>query len=132
MFKFSHGWDVACPKGESRTDFSDVSLQLLDPSEWHYGAYGGFFREEHITLLEARSILYAVWYAESNYPLGRLLILSDNLALVLALCKGRSKHFTLLSIMRRIFASGFRTGFCLIVQVDTVRVELFRRRKSFL
>ena len=54
--------------------------------------------------------LHAVRYAEGSYPSGRLLILSDNLALVLALCKGRPKHFTLFSVMRRISASGFRTG----------------------
>ena len=42
------------------------------------------------------------------YPPGRLLILSDTLVLVLALCNGRSNKFTLLSVMRRIFASGFR------------------------
>ena len=53
----------------------------------------GLFREENI-ILEARSILHAVWYAESNYLPGRLLILLDNLALVLALCKERTlKHF---------------------------------------
>ena len=34
--------------------------------------------------------------------------LSDNLALLLALCKRRSKHFTSLSFVRRIFAAGFR------------------------
>ena len=43
-------------------------------------------------------------------PPGRFLILSDNLALVLALCKGRSNKFTLLSVLRRIFASSRRTG----------------------
>ena len=42
-----------------------------------------------------------------------LLILSDNLALVLALCKGRPRHFTLLSVIRRIFAYGFRSGLVL-------------------
>ena len=52
-----------------------------------------FFREENVIVLEARSILHAVRYAESRYSPGRLLILSDNLALVQALCKGRSKHF---------------------------------------
>ena len=76
-------------------------------------AYCGFFREENITVLEARSILYAVWYAESNHPPGRLLILSENLALVLALCKECSTNFALLSVMRRIFASGFVTSFVL-------------------
>ena len=55
-------------------------------SEWRLVAYGGFFRGENIKVLEARSILCAVRNAGSCYPLGRLQILSDNLALVLALC----------------------------------------------
>ena len=80
----------------SRADFPVVSLQLLDPSGWTLTAHGGFFREENIVVLEARSILYPVRYAENCYPRGRLLIVSDNLALVLALCKGRSKFSTLL------------------------------------
>ena len=62
---------------------------------------------------QARSILYGVRHAENIYLQRRLLILSDNLALVLALCKGRSKSFTLLSVMRRTFASSFRAGFVL-------------------
>ena len=107
MFKFGRERCGSCP-GESRADFPGVSLQLLDLLKWTLAAYEGFFREEYITVVEARSILYAVRYAESNYPPGRLLILSDNLALVLLLCKGRSKLFTLLSVMRRIFTSGFR------------------------
>ena len=53
-------------------------------------AYGAFFREENTIILETRSILC--------YPPGRLLILSDKLALVLPLCKGRSNIFTLLSV----------------------------------
>ena len=56
-------------------------------------ACGGFSRDENITALEARSILLAVQYALSNYPPGRFLICSDNLALVLALCKGRLNCF---------------------------------------
>ena len=96
---------------ESRADFPEVSFQLLDPSAWKMAAYGGFFRGDNIIVLEARSILFAVRLVESRYPSGRLLVLSDILALVLALCKGRSQHFTLISVMRRIFASGFRAGF---------------------
>ena len=94
---------------ESRADFPEVSLQLLDASAWELVVYGGFFREENIIILQARSILCAVRCAWSKYPLGRLLILSDKLALVLALCRGRS----LLSFMRRICASGFWAGFVL-------------------
>ena len=72
-----------------------------------------FFREENIVVLEARFIWCAVRNAESRCPSARLLILSDALALVRALCKGRSNKFTLLSVMRRIFASCVRAGFVL-------------------
>ena len=53
---------------ESRVDFLEVSEQHLDPSDWKLTAYGGFFRKENIIVLEARSILHAVRYAESRYP----------------------------------------------------------------
>ena len=36
-------------------DFFEVSLQLLIPYEWKLVADGGFFREENIIVLEARS-----------------------------------------------------------------------------
>ena len=44
---------------ESRVDFPEVSLQLLDPSKWMLAACGAVFREENIRVLEARSILCA-------------------------------------------------------------------------
>ena len=74
-----------------------MSLQLLNPSEWKLAAYGGFFREANIIILEARSILHGVRFAESLYPSGRLLILCDTLALVRALCKGRVESLRLVS-----------------------------------
>ena len=85
--------DVSVALKEIRADFREVSLQLLGPSEWKLAAYGAFFREENITTLDVRSTLRAVQHGESSYPPGRLLILSGTLALVLALCKGRSKPF---------------------------------------
>ena len=83
-------------------------LQLLDPSRWRLVAYGRFYREENLVILEAHSILHAVQFTESKCPLGRLLVLSDNLALVLPFCKGHSNNFTFFSVVRRFFASGFR------------------------
>ena len=62
---------------------------------------------------EKRSFWHAVWHAESKNPPGSLLILSDGLALVPALYQGRSNIRTVLSIMRRIFASGCKAGFVL-------------------
>ena len=83
--------DVVLPNGQSVGQTSmRCRFQLLDRSKWKLSAYGGFFRKENIIDLEARSILHAVQHAEGRCPPGRLLILSDNLALVLALCKGRS------------------------------------------
>ena len=77
---------------ESRADFPEVSLQLLDPSEWKLAAFGGFFRKENITIIEVLSILHAVRHAENRCPPVRFLIISDNLALLLALFKGRSNN----------------------------------------
>ena len=121
---------------QSRADFPSVSLQLVDPSEWKLAAYGGFWREENVIVLEARSILYALRYAESNYPPGRLLILPDNLALVLALCKGRSQLLHCFQFMRRIFASGFRVGIVLsfrwIPSVVSLTVLMTRANPFFM
>ena len=100
---------MSLARRESPADFPEVSLQLLDPTE-------------------ARSILYVVRYAESNYPPGRLLIHSDTLALVLALCKGRSTFFTLLSVSRRIFASGFRGGF--VISFRWIPSEMYYSEKG--
>ena len=75
-------------------------------------ACGGFFSEENIIVLEAPSNLCAVQYAEGRYPPGRLLILSDNHAQVLALCKGRSKHFYA-AFSHASNLCGFGTGFVL-------------------
>ena len=73
-------------------------------------------RNESLTL-EARSILHAVRSAESRYPPGRLLIFSDNLALVLAPRKGCSSLFSvafshssnlLRLVSGQVFVSSFR------------------------
>ena len=40
------------PREKSFADFPEVSLQLLDPSDWRLAAYGGFFRDENIKFLK--------------------------------------------------------------------------------
>ena len=94
----------------SRADFPEVSF----PRNGTWRRTVLLFREENMTIPEAHSISYAVRYAESCNLLG-LLILSDVLGLVLALYKGRSKHFILLSVLCR--------RFCLIFHVDAIRIE---------
>ena len=64
--------EVSLARRESRADFPEASVQLLDPSEGRLAAHGGFLREENIEVLEARSILYAVRFAGNIYPPGRL------------------------------------------------------------
>ena len=60
---------IACPERERVVRTSpQVSLQLLNPSQWKWSRTVGFFRDENIIVLEARSILYAVRYAESCCP----------------------------------------------------------------
>ena len=71
-----------------------------------------------------RGSFHLVQCAESSSPRRRLLLL--------AVCTGRSDTFTLFSVMRRIFASCFRAGFPLIVEVDTVIILQFREGKSLL
>ena len=112
---------MSLARRESRADFSECRCN----GSPKLAAYGGFFREENIIILEARSILYAVQFAESNYPLGCLLILSDNLALVLALCKGRSKSVYIAFSHASNLCVWFQGRFCLSFQVDTDGDELF-------
>ena len=108
-----------------------MSSQIRDPWAWKLAANGGFWRDEDIIVLEERSILYVVRHAESRYRPRLFLILSDNLVLVLALCKERSNIFSLLSVMRRIFASGFRAGF--VLSFKWILSELnYPKKKSFL
>ena len=75
--------------------------------------------------------MYAVRYGESNYPPRSLLILSGNLAPVLALCKGRSKYLSLLSVMRRIVASGFRAAFVLSFRLMSSDLKISDKGSRF-
>ena len=82
---------ISLSRRESCADFAELSLELLELSEWTLAAYGGFFREENITVLEAHVPSCMLFDMQVNpYPPGRFLVLSDNLALVLALCRRRS------------------------------------------
>ena len=69
----------------SGSDENEVSL-ALKKSCAGLTAYGAFAMKTSI-VLETRSILHAVRYAERCHPPGRLPILSDNLAPVLLVCK---------------------------------------------
>ena len=74
-------------------------------------AYGVFFRTENIIVVEARSTLYAVRNAVSRYPPGRFLSLFCPSCAGSA--EGRASNVTVLSVLRRISASGFWAGIVL-------------------
>ena len=98
-----------------RTRFKRSSRSIRARSRAHRSIAlegDGFFRLEN-TMFSKHVPSCVLFDMQSGYPLGRLVILSDNLALVLALRSGRSNNFSWHSVMRRIFASGFRAGFVL-------------------
>ena len=110
--QFGRGCDVACPERESRG--LPVSIGATSGSLGiNIGGVRWFLSRRNLRVLQARSILYADRFAENSHPSGRLLILSDSLALVLALCKNRSNMFTLPPVMRRIFTSELKADFVL-------------------
>ena len=79
-FGLGRGCDVACPESELRG--LPVSIDATSRSlDMEINGDGGFFCEEHMTVLEARSILYAVRCAENSSPPGRLLVFSGTGAL---------------------------------------------------
>ena len=49
--------EVSLALTESRAEFLEVSLLLVDPSEWRLTAYGASFPDASTIVLEARSIL---------------------------------------------------------------------------
>ena len=66
MWNFQVQTRMRCrfPQRESRADFKEVSLGLeIDGVRWFLS------RGKHL-VLEARSILYAIRYAENSYPSG--------------------------------------------------------------
>ena len=135
VFKFGRGCDVASPKGESRGLPGSVNFWIPRNGNWLV-AHGGFFCDENMKVLEARSILCPVRYADSRYPLGRFLIFSDNLALVLALGKGRSNSFSLLSVWLQGFVScrsrGYRqSGIIPTREVASLTVVMTRANHFF-
>ena len=71
-----------------------MSSRLLDPSEWKLAGVRWFLPrgKHHISRSTFRLVCRPVMQ-RVEYPPGRILIVSDNLALVLALCKGRSTKF---------------------------------------
>ena len=58
---------MRCRLPEGRVAWTALRFRYnLDPMEWTSAAYGAFFRDKNITVLEARSIFNAVPHAEGN------------------------------------------------------------------
>ena len=125
---------IRCLLPEGRVARTSVRFRdnFWIPRNRKWEACGGFCREENIIVLEARFILFAVRHAEGSHPPGRLLILSDNLALVAGTQQWTFTHFFIASSHASYLCVWSQVRLCLIVQVDIVRIELCRQRKSFL
>ena len=112
--------EVSLAREESRADVPEVFIATCG---FHSVGIGETFFRDNIIILEARSILYGVRYAESNYPPGRHLIFLTILRWYWRSAQGVHQ------ISHRFHAwdlcAWFPSGFCLIFQVDTVRVEVF-------
>ena len=92
--------------------FHEIDLVKGNPLEWkvvHSAAHG---LKEHINITEGRALLHAIHHRiRSGASLGkRLLFLVDNMALCLAVNKGRSSKASLKGILREIASISLATG----------------------
>ena len=99
-------WDLS----QSVPDFEEVPFEILDAEYWSILIASPYLIKQNIPILEARALLFSVRHACATQPVGRVLFLVDNLALVLAVSKGRSHNYLLLPIIRKIYAAAFRSG----------------------
>ena len=91
--------------------FPEISRHVLEPSQWTLVRHGAWRdKDETIIIYECRCLLYAVRHACFHLKPSRIVFILDNLGLVLALAKGRSSSFALLSVIRKVYASAFRSG----------------------
>ena len=120
-------WDedvMSLARRESRVDFPEALVQPLDPSRWKLTACGSFFREEHIVVLEPRSIFYAVRYTERSIHRDASFILSGQSCAGAGALQRTLKTFYIAFSCASYFFVWLQGRFCLLIQVDTV--DLFR------
>ena len=90
------------------TNFEQVPSTILGDtgSDWQLRVRGRFAKAEDILRLEGRALIVGVRHLLRNTQLRghRLLFLNDNMALTLALGKGRSTHFVLNQTCRELLA----------------------------
>lgn len=88
-------------------EFEEVPVSCLDPKKWKVVLNGQWkYKEEHITLKEARSLLLVVRrLSRSSKNRGRKhLVLVDNMALAFSAGKGRSCNHAMLRLNQKIGA----------------------------
>jgi len=101
------GWvPVAGGPWERDTLFPEVPATLLGSDLWTAIASGPWTFTEDISRLESRALLFGLERSVLNTHGGecRVLLLGDNLGVVLAFGRCRSKDFVLLSLIRRFCA----------------------------
>ena len=91
---------------EHNSCFPEVPPKLLNPSSWRTVLMGKWKGEESITIKEGRALVLCLRrLARSSHSRGKKhVILVDNLALSMAISKGRAKSFPLLRITQQVAA----------------------------
>ena len=117
--------DHECDDIIDNSDFPEVPLHILNPRLWRTKKMGKWGNSrEHITLKEGRALVLAVrrlTRASKNRGKKHLFFV-DNLALALAINKGRAHNFSLLRIAQQVSALAIAGGFT--VRVRWVPSEL--------
>ena len=98
--------------------FPEVPVKVLRQEDWRMLWRAPFRHKEPVHLLECRSILATMKHVarDSKKHGQRVLILNDNMGVVLAVMKGRCSSFSLLCLLRRIWAHSLASGVRLSVR----------------
>ena len=98
---------------ELNLDFEEIDKSILNPEDWTECFAVHMQYSEHITLLEGRGVVAALRHKfRSATEFGRShLHLNDNMAIALLMSKGRSGHYSMLRICRRVA--------CLLLATDS-------------
>ena len=97
------------------TDLTEIEMRMID-RRWHQLFQTKGKLAEAIHVLEARSCMGMVRHVSRSMPSRdcRVILLNDNMGVVLAMTRGRSRHFPLLRQCRRVLCFGLATGLIFI------------------
>ena len=91
---------------ELNEKFLEVPPEVMQQDHWHEVFAVHMKHAEHITLLEARGVVFSLRHKFRSVQqfAKRHLHFGDNMSMVLMICKGRSSTFPMLKVCRRLCA----------------------------